>query len=122
MNLRSAFLIALWAAACYFGATDYKALAVPLMAVAIISLLLSARGGQAVFQNQMSWPKLLLPPVLLAIVALGGVVIGSALVPTTEPTVWVKLKPYFYLLLWLAASAVVVWRASKSKAATTEAP
>lgn len=121
MNLRSAFLIALWAVACYFGATDYKALAVPLMAVAVIGLLLSVRGGQAAFQIEMSWPKLSLPAVILGIVAVAGV-IGSVLVPTTEPTVWVKVKPYFYLLLWLAASAVVVCRSSQSKVTKTEAP
>jgi len=121
MNLRSIFLIVVWAVACYFGAADYKALAVPLMAIAVIGLLLSVPGGHATFQREMSWSKPSYPVILLGIVAVVGVS-GSVLVPSAEPTVWVKVRPYFYLLLWLAASAVIVWRVAQSKATTSEAP
>jgi len=120
MNLRSTLLIVVWAIACYFGATDFKALAVPLMAIAVIGLLLSVPGGRATLQREMSWSKPSYPVILLGTVVVAGV-IGSMLVPTAEPTVWVKVKPYFYLLLWLAASAVIVWRVAQSKATTSEA-
>jgi hypothetical protein len=121
MNLRSAFLIAMWAAACYFGATDHKALAVPLMAIAVIGLLLSVPGGQAILRREMSWSKPWYSPVLLGIFAVVGLMAG-VLAPTAEPETWSKVKPFFYLLLWLAASVVTVWRVAQSKAIRSEAP
>jgi hypothetical protein len=121
MSPNSVFLMALWAVACYFGSTGYKALAVPSMAIAVIGLLLSAPGSHEEFQRKISWSKPSYPAILLGVVAVVGV-IGSGLVPSEESTAWLKVKPYFYLLLWLAASAVIVWRVAPGKTTTSEAP
>ena len=98
-------ILIVWSTACYFGAVDVRAIAVPLFGITVIGIHILLPGSKSQLGRPIAKPIL----TLLALIAVAVVILVS-LAPSAVPAWWTGIRPYFFTLLWGALPLLIAVR------------